>query len=553
MSKKFRVILIFLFSHIILNTFSQSTQNFSASPGVAITRDNTYHDYSMTVATSLSIAAMNSTWGLYRVRLNITHQGKYNLSAQLTSPGGVTIDLVIAPASYPGSYDDYNNSWFRDDAPMKISTFLSSYSGYRYNSVAAWIPESAINNMNNGSSPDGAWKLKIKDKGSIYTGTLNSWELEFRQSPGGDRTSSMWVTNSETAYPSYDNCSSPKLMDKGYTYYGRTRLTYSGNGTTDPKPKGVVGDNFDCNAELNNTVWYQFKTDASGGNVNIDISMISLNSGSTGYQAVLISSTSPCIQTNWSRPTGSSLHGFQKAAYASSCIGYAYTRNNSRITANLTANTVYYVCVDGLGTGDGTPYSDVEFQIEATGAVKSDYTTLPIELRYYNAACEGHEINLKWSTYSETNNDYFTIEKSSDLMEYTEIAKVDGAGNSNNILNYEYTDDEYSADVMYYRLKQTDFDGKFEYFGPIAVTCNNKNNDQINIYPNPANDFIVISNLPDKTIRIELTDIIGNSIISETPVKDNFIELKPLYISKGIYFLKIESEGQTFIRKVLVE
>lgn|GEM_PF-1086070 len=219
------------------------------------------------------------------------------------------------------------------------------------------------------------------------------------------------------------------------------------------------------------------------------------------------------------------------------------------ITYTCAANTTYYIRIWEYTTAyQFTSTTDPKFTITVGNG------GLPIELGSFSAKCNDKEnnIKLKWSTSSETNNDYFTIEKSSDLINYTIIGNIDGAGNSNNILEYEFTDESSSSEVVYYRLKQADYDGNYEYFGPIAVACNNQDNDLINVYPNPANDFIIVSNLPDNTERVELTDLLGNLLLSDSNVVENKIEFKSLNLAKGLYLLKIESDFQTYIRKVLI-
>ena len=88
---------------------------------------------------------------------------------------------------------------------------------------------------------------------------------------------------------------------------------------------------------------------------------------------------------------------------------------------------------------------------------------LPIELLSFEAICNNNSVNLLWSTASEKNNDYFTIERSSDGITFQTVLTVKGAGNSNQVINYSAIDEKPIDGIAYYRLKQTDYDGKFEY------------------------------------------------------------------------------------------
>ena len=95
------------------------------------------------------------------------------------------------------------------------------------------------------------------------------------------------------------------------------------------------------------------------------------------------------------------------------------------------------------------------------------------DLGYSNEAeREEDNIKLNWSTASEENNDYFEIQKSYDSEVFTPIGYVDGAGNSNEVLDYSYTDSE--TNKAYYRLKQLDYDGEFEYSDIVVVKGNRR-------------------------------------------------------------------------------
>lgn len=96
-------------------------------------------------------------------------------------------------------------------------------------------------------------------------------------------------------------------------------------------------------------------------------------------------------------------------------------------------------------------------------------TPLPIELLYFEASEHERYNHLTWSTASEDNNDYFNIEKTQDGVIFYNIVTVNGAGNSNYQIHYEYDDYELNDNICYYRLKQTDYDGKYKYHNLISV------------------------------------------------------------------------------------
>ncbi|MES2567304.1 MAG: lamin tail domain-containing protein [Bacteroidota bacterium] len=113
----------------------------------------------------------------------------------------------------------------------------------------------------------------------------------------------------------------------------------------------------------------------------------------------------------------------------------------------------------------------------------SNAMVLPIELLYFNANYNGKYVDLNWATATEINNDYFTIERSGDGLNFESLLKVKGAGNSTNQINYSVTDEEPINGISYYRLKQTDFDDNFSYSNIVSVTS--KIEEEYKIYPNP--------------------------------------------------------------------
>ena len=116
---------------------------------------------------------------------------------------------------------------------------------------------------------------------------------------------------------------------------------------------------------------------------------------------------------------------------------------------------------------------------------------LPVELLNFNAQhSENSELVLNWATASETNNDYFIIERSQNALNWEIVEKVSGAGNSNNRINYSLIDTKPFSGTSYYRLTQTDFNGEFKELKTISVSLNNNSN--INLFPNPFADELII-------------------------------------------------------------
>lgn len=148
--------------------------------------------------------------------------------------------------------------------------------------------------------------------------------------------------------------------------------------------------------------------------------------------------------------------------------------------------------------------------------------TLPVELVYFKARAAKNKAVIEWATAMELNNDFFTIERSADGKDFEQLSTIEGAGNSSIELSYSFTDDAPLAGTSYYRLKQTDFDGKFEHFKLVAVTIEaqqqNKNLSILSVGPNPFSyDFNVEFELPeDGVVEMRLMNIQGTTVARET-------------------------------------
>jgi hypothetical protein len=118
---------------------------------------------------------------------------------------------------------------------------------------------------------------------------------------------------------------------------------------------------------------------------------------------------------------------------------------------------------------------------------------LPVELVDFKAACNNNEVTINWTTATEVNNDYFTVQRSTDLVMFDNIAVVEGAGNSNTYRNYTAKDQYPVSGTSYYRLMQTDYNGEFEVFAPVAVVCMANGSDVISIFPNPTADKLNVT------------------------------------------------------------
>lgn len=182
-------------------------------------------------------------------------------------------------------------------------------------------------------------------------------------------------------------------------------------------------------------------------------------------------------------------------------------------------------------------------------------TPLPITLSDFNVNCSEGNAVISWTTAAEINNDFFTIEKSNDAVNFYPIGQVQGAGNSNSILTYFFTDNNSTSGVAYYRLKQTDFDGQFEYFNIVATNCGNSNDFSVNQLLFTDNQLgFTISTSENEKFQVYLYDARGRLVTTATKnvvAGYNAIKLDDLKISTGIYMLSLIGEKNHYSTKVM--
>lgn len=195
----------------------------------------------------------------------------------------------------------------------------------------------------------------------------------------------------------------------------------------------------------------------------------------------------------------------------------------------VTAGETYLILIDNFTTNSG-------FDMTFGGTSTLDCITLPIELTEFYCYDEGSVNYIKWVTKSEVNNDYFILEKSDDGMSWTDLVKIDGAGNSPSITKYSYADVEPYISYTYYRLKQVDYDGVYEYSDVIYVQ--NKSTVFYTYTVYPTDGFIHLSN----SYFFEVYNSVGQIVISK---EDDKIDVGGL--SKGIYIIKIGGYTQKVI------
>jgi len=207
--------------------------------------------------------------------------------------------------------------------------------------------------------------------------------------------------------------------------------------------------------------------------------------------------------------------------------------------------------------GNGTIYVGGEHNLPEGSNVNIINGVLPISLIKFDVKQKNELIELQWSTATEINNNYFTLERSIDGNNWEILAYVEGAGDSNYQIDYDYTDEYPYHGISYYRLKQTDFDGKFEYFTPVAVN-NQKVTETVEIVKVASNGFGMNVWFRNQDVRaiITVSDMYGRILYSgNAPVSDFSGELSidfPRNYSGEIIVMRLQGQQASDEKKIRI-
>ncbi len=201
-----------------------------------------------------------------------------------------------------------------------------------------------------------------------------------------------------------------------------------------------------------------------------------------------------------------------------------------------------------------------EFQVNSFsggggGFSENGMLQLPVELHDFTVTKRNDKAEIKWSTSSEINNDYFTIERSSDGKEFESIGKIAGNGTSFDLNDYTFVDRQPLEGRNYYRLKQLDFNGVYEYLGIRTVEFETFG--KINIFPNPLiNELLTLEYESKNSGRIEvrINDISGNLVHfqnNEIDKGSNNLSIDLSILNPGIYIVQITGMGTPSFQKLV--
>jgi hypothetical protein len=295
---------------------------------------------------------------------------------------------------------------------------------------------------------------------------------------------------------------------------------------TDDNPDNVEGPF--CGTIQNNS-WYQFV--ATSATHTFPITTVA---GCTqGIQAQVY---------DYNGGGGSCCHSFTSV---SNCYNPGNTSLGTVTATGLTIGTTYVLMIDGYAG------ANCDFAISGWTATN----ILPVEVVNFDVIETSKFNHITWTTKSELNSKWFIVERSTDGFNYSEIGKLDAAGNSSQEKNYSHKDYDILFPKLYYRLKAIDYDGSFEYSDPVMIM---RTDVEMSVYPNPTTGIISINfyNQFEGDCTIKYTDAIGRIILEEIKISagnSTYTSEALANLPGGIYFMEvINSSGTTIHQEKII-
>ncbi len=277
------------------------------------------------------------------------------------------------------------------------------------------------------------------------------------------------------------------------------------------------GDNFtdpgqDCGYANNENVTYTYCA-PSGETVTVNFTSFSIeNETNCAYDGLTVYDGASDAAANLGTFCGTNAPGGGSITSTNECLTFVFTS-------------------DGSVAGDGWDANIV-------------CSVVPVNWKSFDAHLRDEVVVLDWITASEVNNKGFTIERSLDAENFVEIGFVEGKGNSSLENVYRFVDENVlSNKIYYYRLKQVDFDGAFEYSNVrfVRTQAVEVDKNELFVYPNPSNGIIYINASISDEYEIEVFDTSGKSVwIRNIDLSKTEVSIDLSALSKGVYRMKIQ-------------
>jgi hypothetical protein len=184
----------------------------------------------------------------------------------------------------------------------------------------------------------------------------------------------------------------------------------------------------------------------------------------------------------------------------------------------------------------------------------SDLGPLPVELLSFEGMMKPEGVLLQWSTATEINNDFFTVERSPDGLQYVPLTNIPGAGFSNQITHYDFLDAAPVDGLVYYRLRQTDYDGTYEYVGNIALLWDGGAISGLRVegpFYAGGDVWFAVNHPGNEVIRLEIFNVSGNPVHNQRISSGRF--QMPASVPRGIYLARFSTRNEVQTIRFLIQ
>lgn len=242
---------------------------------------------------------------------------------------------------------------------------------------------------------------------------------------------------------------------------------------------------------------------------------------------------------------------------------YDENKNSGSVTSGSNLIVAHWTgsIWENLGRGSGSSSNNTSGSIYTSSNVSnfspftlgsnSNSNPLPIVLLDFNAKAIENAINITWKTAAELNNDYYNVEKSLDGINWTVISTIKGIGTTESISEYGTIDANPVNGVQFYRLKQVDFNGQFEYSSIVPVKFSGLAN-KINLFPSPATTTLNVSldNPENSEVTVNIYNSLGQIVMTANTLSSN-LTLDIAELQAGVYVVEIVCNGELTQSKLI--
>ena len=503
------------------------------------------------------VADDQQTSGSGGYALSLGEAGSGRLRFYCRALSSVSLDI---PA---GNYQLTNNNWYHVAATYNHTTRVRNI--YVNGELAATHTHGAgewtSGEVDNGPLTIGGESNGSSESANRFNGRIDEvsyWNKELTQTEVRDLMCKS-LTGSEAGISGYWNFNGAALGAGGVP-------DITGNGFTGTMQNMVAGEIVTSAAPIGNTSVYTYTTAWAGVKLihtspegdSLEVSTVSsatINAMHI-YHVTSVPNTTAGISGiggndhyfgvfksfyNGGSGTYTAIYYYRQndAFQASSIADPDWLESNVRVfTRSNNSSTPWTVNTTAPNTGTKSITMTAQ-STEFILAYVNGTAALPIELLSFSAELKNKIVELNWSTASESNNNFFTVERSADGINFEPVAYVNGAGNSNHQLNYYAEDPNPLTNISYYRLKQTDYNGEFSY--STVKVISNAVIAEIMVYPNPISNRIIIEVKNPELYQSKLTNSIGQILNCSSTLYSDRIEIDTELLPAGFYNLILQN------------